>query len=63
MDVVVDELVVKKSLSKHDFFRLVELHGSLKPMPPSILDIRVVKRKQFEDMMMDPKQLTSGSNL
>ncbi|XP_015894593.3 probable inactive ATP-dependent zinc metalloprotease FTSHI 2, chloroplastic [Ziziphus jujuba] len=63
MDVVVEELVEKKSLSKHDFFSLVELHGSLKPMPANILDIRVAKRKQFEDMMMERKQLTSGSNL
>lgn len=62
MEVVVDELVQKKSLSKQDFVRLVELHGSLKPMPPSILDIRVAKRKEFQDMMMDRKELASGSN-
>ena len=41
MDAVVDELVEKKSLTKQEFFGLVELHGSLKPMPPSIIDIRV----------------------
>lgn len=62
MEVVVDELVQKKNLSKHDFVRLVELYGSLKPMPPSILDIRVAKRKEFQDMMMDQKELASGSN-
>ena len=37
MDAVVDELVRKKSLTKQEFFNLVELHGVIKPMPPSIL--------------------------
>ncbi|KAK9923441.1 hypothetical protein M0R45_031860 [Rubus argutus] len=63
MDAVVDELVKKKSLTKRDFFSLVELHGSLKPVPPSLLDIRAAKRKQFQDMMMNQKELVSGSNL
>ncbi|KAF3450706.1 hypothetical protein FNV43_RR06795 [Rhamnella rubrinervis] len=62
MEVVVDELVQKKNLSKHNFVRLVELYGSLKPMPRSILDIRVAKRKEFQDRMMDCKELASGSN-
>lgn len=62
MEVVVDELVQKKSLSKQDFVRLVELYGSLKPMPQSILDIRVAKRKEFQEMMMDRKEVASGSN-
>lgn len=53
MDAVVDELVEKKSLSKQDFLRLVELHGDLQPMPPSILDLRVAKRKEFQDLMMN----------
>lgn len=63
MDAVVDELVKKKSLTKRDFFSLVELHGSLKPVPPSLLDIRAAKRKQFQDMMLNQKELVSGSNL
>ncbi|MBA0707377.1 hypothetical protein Golax_019426, partial [Gossypium laxum] len=54
MDAVVDELVEKKSLTKQEFFGLVELHGSLQPMPPSIVDIRVAKRTQFQEMMMNP---------
>lgn len=53
MDAVVDELVEKKSLTKQDFLRLVELHGHLQPMPPSILDLRVAKRKEFQDLMMN----------
>ncbi|GMN37161.1 hypothetical protein TIFTF001_006578 [Ficus carica] len=53
MDAVVDELVEKKSLTKQDFLRLVELHGHLQPMPPSILDLRVAKRKKFQDLMMN----------
>ncbi|CAK9169660.1 unnamed protein product [Ilex paraguariensis] len=51
MDSVVDALVKKKSLSKQEFFNLVELHGSLKPIPTSIVDIRVDKRLQFQKMM------------
>lgn len=62
MDSVVNELVQKKSLSKQEFFRLVELHGSLKPMPQSILDIRVAKRLQFQDMMMNQKESAIRSN-
>ncbi|ONI15784.1 hypothetical protein PRUPE_3G061400 [Prunus persica] len=63
MDAVVDELVQKKSLTKQEFCSLVELHGSIKPMPPSILDIRAAKRKQFQDMMMNQKEPALGSNL
>lgn len=48
MDAVVSELVEKKSITKQEFFRLVELHGSLKPMPPSILDIRASKLEQYQ---------------
>ncbi|CAL5439704.1 unnamed protein product [Camellia sinensis] len=62
MDAVVNELVQKKSLSKQEFFRLVELHGSLKPMPQSILDIRVAKRLQLQDMMMNQKESAIRSN-
>lgn len=40
MDAVVERLVEKKSLTKQEFFSLVELHGCLQTMPPSIVDIR-----------------------
>ncbi|XVF26814.1 hypothetical protein REPUB_Repub14bG0051400 [Reevesia pubescens] len=62
MDAVVDELVQKKSLTKQEFFGLVELHGSLKPIPPSIVDIRVAKRAQFQEMMMNQKVEIAGSS-
>ena len=62
MDAVVDELVEKKSLTKQEFFGLVELHGSLKPMPPNIVDIRVEKRAQFQEMMMNQKVEIAGSS-
>ncbi|PPE02076.1 hypothetical protein GOBAR_DD00890 [Gossypium barbadense] len=62
MDAVVDELVEKKSLTKQEFFGLVELHGSLQPMPPSIVDIRVAKRTQFQEMMMNPNVKVTGSS-
>lgn len=63
MDAVVDELVQKKSLTKQEFINLVELHGSLKPMPPSIIDIRVAKRLQFQEMMMNQKETALRSSV
>lgn len=64
MDAVVDELVRKKSLTKQEFFQLVELHGSLKPMPPSILDIRAAKREKFQEMMMmNQKEAVVGKHV
>ncbi|KAG6782159.1 hypothetical protein POTOM_011549 [Populus tomentosa] len=62
MDAVVDELVRKKSLTKQEFFNLVELHGVIKPMPPSILDIRVAKRAQFQEMLVHQNETTLTSN-
>jgi len=62
MDAVVNKLVEKKSLTKQDFFRLVELHGSLQPMPPSILDIRAAKLEQFQTMLMNQKEAAVRSN-
>lgn len=56
MEAVVDELVLKKNITKEEFSKLVELHGSLRPAPPSILDIRVAKRLEFEDMMMKERE-------
>ncbi|PKI71021.1 hypothetical protein CRG98_008602 [Punica granatum] len=55
MDAAVEELVHKKSLSKQEFFHLVELHGNLKPLAPSILELRAAKRAQFEETMMKVK--------
>ncbi|GFQ02947.1 hypothetical protein PHJA_002438500 [Phtheirospermum japonicum] len=43
MDVVVGKLVEKKSLTKQEFFNLVELHGSVEAPPPNILDIRILR--------------------
>lgn len=62
MDAVVDELVRKKSLTKQEFFNLVELHGVIKPMPPNILDIRVAKRAQFQEMLVHQNETTITSN-
>lgn len=63
MDAVVDELVQKKSLTKQEFFRLVEVHGSLKPMPPNILDIRAAKRIKFQERMMNQREAAVGKNI
>ncbi|KAJ7963055.1 ATP-dependent zinc metalloprotease FtsH [Quillaja saponaria] len=57
MDSVVDELVRKKSLTKQEFFQLVELHGSLKPMPPSIIDLRAAKRVHFQELLHNQKEI------
>ncbi|XP_010254006.1 PREDICTED: probable inactive ATP-dependent zinc metalloprotease FTSHI 2, chloroplastic [Nelumbo nucifera] len=63
MDAVVGELIQKKSLTKQEFFRLVEVHGFLEPMPPNIVDIRVSKRMQFQEMMVDKKETVKESTL
>ncbi|CAN1836691.1 Probable inactive ATP-dependent zinc metalloprotease FTSHI 2, chloroplastic [Linum perenne] len=52
MDAVVDRLVDQKSLSKQEFYELVELHGSIIPLPPSLIDIRAAKREEFRKTMM-----------
>ena len=57
------ELVEKKSLTKLEFFRLVELHGSLEPMPPSIFDIWLAKRLQFQNMITEQKEAGVPSNV
>ncbi|KAH0927133.1 hypothetical protein HID58_019389 [Brassica napus] len=61
MDEVVDKLVQKKSLSKQEFFTLVELYGSIKPMPPSILELRKIKRLQLQEAVMK-QDMTSARN-
>ncbi|KAE7999216.1 hypothetical protein FH972_003671 [Carpinus fangiana] len=63
MDALVTELVQKKSLTKNELSHLVELHGSLKPMPPSILDIRTEKRMKFQEMIMKQNEAAVGSNV
>ncbi|RYR33617.1 hypothetical protein Ahy_A10g048236 [Arachis hypogaea] len=45
MDAVVNELVEKKNITKQDFLHLVDLHGSIQPMPPNILDLRAAKQR------------------
>lgn len=51
MDAVAEELVQKKSLTKKEFFHLVDIHGILEPIPPSILDIREERRKDLEHVV------------
>uniref|UniRef100_A0A7N0TK12 AAA+ ATPase domain-containing protein n=1 Tax=Kalanchoe fedtschenkoi TaxID=63787 RepID=A0A7N0TK12_KALFE len=62
MDAVVNQLIEKKSLTKQEFFQLVELHGSINPMPPSILDIRAAKLSGVgEAIVVDQKQLNGSA--
>ena len=63
MDAMVDELVQKKSLTKKEFFHLVDVHGSLEPMPPNVVDIRAAKSKQFQERMMSPREAAVGKNV
>lgn len=63
MDAVVEELVKKKSLTKQEFFHLVELHGSIRPMPPSILDIRMAKRAKNQDILMNQNHTNITGNV
>lgn len=62
MDALVDELVRKKSLTKQEFFHLVELHGCVRPMPPSIIELRAAKRAQFQKQMIMQDATSAGSN-
>ncbi|KAH9714185.1 putative inactive ATP-dependent zinc metalloprotease FTSHI 2 [Citrus sinensis] len=62
LDAVVNELVEKKSLTKQEFFHLVELHGSLEPMPPSIVDIRAAKHSEIQEIMTNQNVTSIGSN-
>lgn len=63
MDAVVDELVLKKSLTKQEFSHFVEMHGSLEPIRPNILDIRVSKQMEFQEMMMNMNKAAIESNI
>nr|XP_043615047.1 probable inactive ATP-dependent zinc metalloprotease FTSHI 2, chloroplastic [Erigeron canadensis] len=56
MDAVVDALVEKRSLNKQEFLNLVELHGCIQPSPPSILDIRAIKRAEMHSMLTKHKE-------
>lgn len=62
MDEVVKKLVEKKSLSKQEFFALIELYGSIKPMPPSILELRKIKRLELEETVMKLDMTTARNS-
>ncbi|GER52670.1 ATP-dependent zinc metalloprotease FtsH [Striga asiatica] len=51
LDAIARELAEKKTLTKEEFFNLVELHGSLQPPPRSIVDIRSEKLLELQNMM------------
>lgn len=61
MDAVVEQLVEKKSLTKQEFFQLVELNGSINPMPRSILDIRAAKLSAFREASAVDQKETNGA--
>lgn len=59
MDAVVNQLVEKKSLTKQEFFSLVQLHGSIQSTPPSIVDLRLAKQLEFQNMFRDQKEAST----
>ncbi|KAI3907425.1 hypothetical protein MKX01_036342 [Papaver californicum] len=63
VNVMVDELVQKKTLTKQEFFHLVDRHGSLEPIQPTILDIRVANRKKLQEKMMDRIEVSQQSSI
>uniref|UniRef100_A0A1J3DJA5 ATP-dependent zinc metalloprotease FtsH 3 n=1 Tax=Noccaea caerulescens TaxID=107243 RepID=A0A1J3DJA5_NOCCA len=62
MDEVVEKLVQKKSLSKQEFSTLVELYGAVKPMPPSILELRKIKRLELQETVMKLDMTTARNS-
>ena len=60
---MVDQLVQKKSLTKKEFFVLVDQYGSLDPLPPSIVDIRNAKYAQFQQLLMNKREAVPGGSL
>ncbi|KAL1551568.1 putative inactive ATP-dependent zinc metalloprotease FTSHI 2, chloroplastic [Salvia divinorum] len=62
LDAVVDRLVEKKSLTKQEFFNLVELHGSVQTMPPTILDIRAASQLQLQNILSDTVEAAARSS-
>lgn len=56
MDAVVNQLVEKKSLTKQEFFSLVQLHGCIQPTPPTIVDLRLAKQLELQNMFRDQKE-------
>lgn len=61
MDILVEELLKKKTLLKKELFDLVEMHGCFEPDPPSILDIRAEKRKQFQQVVTNQKAVIASN--
>ncbi|KAI3983756.1 hypothetical protein MKX01_001160 [Papaver californicum] len=63
VNVMVDELVQKKTLTKQEFFNMVDQHGSLEPIQPTILDIRVANRKKLQEKMMNRIEVSQQSSI
>jgi len=53
----VNELVEKKTLTKEDIVRLVQLHGHTKPIPISMLDIRDAKRRELQEIASNGEEI------
>ncbi|XP_077217897.1 AAA-type ATPase family protein [Tasmannia lanceolata] len=62
MDALVDELINMKSLTKKEFFHLVEEYGHLEPLPPNIIDIRFAKLTKLQETMMSKKEAVHQSS-
>ncbi|CAI9281157.1 unnamed protein product [Lactuca saligna] len=63
MDAVVDTLVEKKSLNKQELIDLVELHGCIRPAPPSVVDLRAIKRAHMQSMLNQKEEEASKATI
>uniref|UniRef100_A0A0D6QUE2 AAA+ ATPase domain-containing protein n=1 Tax=Araucaria cunninghamii TaxID=56994 RepID=A0A0D6QUE2_ARACU len=57
MDVLVDELIAKKTLEKDEFFQLVDKYGHLDPIPPQPMDVRNARLAEFQEKMIAEKHI------
>lgn len=61
MDALIDALIGKKTIRKNEFFRLVEEHGNLDPIPPQLTEVRDASLAEFREKMMAGKHVSNSS--
>lgn len=61
MDALIDALIGKKTIRKAEFFRLVEEHGNLDPIPPQLTEVRDASLVEFREKMMAGKHVSNSS--
>lgn len=61
MDALIDALIEKKTIRKDQFFRLVEEHGHLDPIPPQLTEVRDASLAEFREKMMAGNHVSNSS--